>query len=309
VFRIVSEYLASRAVTVLALGVFIGLAVPALAAFARPVMSLAIAVLLVMSVMRMDLPHVRDLLARPGRLSFAIVIVLVISPAAVWLVCAMPRVPSGLILAVMLMAAAPPITASPAMASLLDLDADLCLLVMVGALFLAPFTVSIMAWAIGFEMTIPLLTLFLRLLGFVVGCAVVGVVLRKVMGLERIRDNKARFDLIAVFWLLVFAIAIMDGVTAKAIAEPVRVLWVVALSFIANIGLFVLAAMLTRSWGWRQSFAVGLGAANCNMGLLLAVLPSDIDPDIFLYFAIAQIPMYLTPMLLKPVVRSLQSRG
>lgn len=290
----------------LALGVFAGLALPALASSLRPVMSVSIAILLVLSVMRIDLPHVRDLMSRPWVLGFAVFLVLVASPCAVWLVSGMPSQPSGLVLAVVLMAAAPPITASPAMASLLDLDADLCLLVMVGALFVAPFSISLVAHLLSFSMTITVWELFFRLLGFVVCCTALGLALRRFVGLQRIRSSKSTLDLVAVMWLLVFAIAIMDGVTARAVEDPARVLGVVLLSFVANIGLFVLSAAATRALGWRKSFGVGLGAANCNMGLLLAVLPRNIDDDIFLYFAIAQIPMYLTPALLKPVVKRLE---
>ncbi len=307
--RAVTDFLARRAIIVLALGVFAGLALPALASSLRPIMSLSIGILLILSVMRMDLPHVRDLLARPLTLGFAILLVLVISPIVVWLASGMASQPSGLVLAVILMAAAPPITASPAMASLLDLDSDLCLLVMVGALFLAPFSVSVVAHVLSFTMTITVWELFFRLLGFVVLCSALGFFLRRVVGMHRIREAKSTLDLVAVIWLLIFAIAIMDGVMARALQEPARVLAVVLLSFVANVGLFGLGAIATRALGWRKSFAVGLGAANCNMGLLLAVLPRDIDDDIFLYFAIAQIPMYLTPALLKPVVQRLQLRA
>jgi BASS family bile acid:Na+ symporter len=41
------------------------------------------------------------------------------------------------------------------------------------------------------------------------------------------------------------------------------------------------------------------------MGLLLAVLPAATHPDILLYFAIGQLPMYLLPALLTPLYRRL----
>jgi BASS family bile acid:Na+ symporter len=45
------------------------------------------------------------------------------------------------------------------------------------------------------------------------------------------------------------------------------------------------------------------------MGLLLAALPAGVDPDIALFFALAQIPMYVLPALIRPLVRRLVPAG
>ena len=53
--------------------------------------------------------------------------------------------------------------------------------------------------------------------------------------------------------------------------------------------------------GRRAAFTVGFLAGNRNMGLLLVVLPAGPHPDIALYFALAQFPIYILPALLKPL--------
>ena len=50
---------------------------------------------------------------------------------------------------------------------------------------------------------------------------------------------------------------------------------------------------------------MGLVTGNCNMGLLLAALPRGADPDVALYFAVAQLPMYMLPALVAPLYRRL----
>jgi BASS family bile acid:Na+ symporter len=47
---------------------------------------------------------------------------------------------------------------------------------------------------------------------------------------------------------------------------------------------------------------LGFAGSNRNMGIILAVLPASSDPDIMLYFALAQFPMYVYPVLLKALV-------
>jgi BASS family bile acid:Na+ symporter len=47
----------------------------------------------------------------------------------------------------------------------------------------------------------------------------------------------------------------------------------------------------------------GFVCANRNVGVILAVLPAGADPDILLYFAVWQLPMYTMPAVLTPLYR------
>ncbi|MEK9722286.1 MAG: hypothetical protein VW405_02220, partial [Rhodospirillaceae bacterium] len=90
--------------------------------------------------------------------------------------------------------------------------------------------------------------------------------------------------------LIVFAVAIMEGVTARLIAEPGFVLLVTAVSFAVYTGLFVamaaILAIIRRQWGRRLGLSFGLAAGARNLGVILAVLPAGADPDMVLYFAV-----------------------
>jgi len=48
---------------------------------------------------------------------------------------------------------------------------------------------------------------------------------------------------------------------------------------------------------------VGFCGGNRNMGILLAVLPAATAADTLMFFAVAQIPMYVLPALLAPLYR------
>ena len=44
------------------------------------------------------------------------------------------------------------------------------------------------------------------------------------------------------------------------------------------------------------------------MGLMLAALPAERDADVLLFFAIAQLPMYMLPIVMVPVYKRLLHR-
>src|SRR5690606_694548 len=102
-----------------------------------------------------------------------------------------------------------------------------------------------------------------------------------------------------------FAIGIMSGVTEAAIARPAHVAYAVALAFVANAGLQALGALAFLWAGRRIAFTVGLMAGNRNMGLVLAALGPGAPAEVALFFAVAQLPMYMLPMLALPIYRRL----
>ena len=55
--------------------------------------------------------------------------------------------------------------------------------------------------------------------------------------------------------------------------------------------------------GMAQALALGLAAGNRNMGLMLAAAGTAVPELTWLYFAVAQFPIYLMPAMLKPLAR------
>jgi BASS family bile acid:Na+ symporter len=229
---------------------------------------------------------------------------MLLSPVLVWLILGGVDLPTSLESGIVLMAAGPPILGATSIAILLGLDAALAVVVGLICTLLAPFTVPPLALLLlGLELDIGLADFMLRL-GLLVGGAFLGAaIIRRLAGSSRIADYGRHLDGVVVLTMLVFAVAIMDGVTATLLREPATVLlWLVA-AFVANPALQILGAALAWKIGRRQSLTVGLVSGNCNMGLLLAALPAGSDPGVALYFAIAQMPMYMLPAVLLPIYR------
>ncbi|MBL8658581.1 MAG: hypothetical protein JNM75_02360 [Rhodospirillales bacterium] len=291
---------------VLAAGVFAGLVAPPLAAALRPSLAIVVWLLFTLSAVRIDWPGAVRELRRPVRIVVLVGLIMIAAPALTVAVVRALGVDSDLAMALVLMAAAPPIISSPALALLLGLDAALALVVMVAATLAAPVALPAVVFGLlGLNLEIDAGALVLRLGLFVATALASGLALRAAAGPARIAANAAPIDGLAVVLLVFFSIAIMDGVSATAFANPGQVLRYVAGAFTANIILQAGVAALCAGLGRRRALTVGFSAGNRNMALLLAVLPATTEPSVLLYFAIAQLPIYILPAGLSPLYRRL----
>ncbi len=293
--------LSRHATAVLPGSVAIGLLFPGLAALLRPLLTPLVVLILIVAMMRTNWPALRHLMTRPARVAFALALVmvglgLIVAPTAHAL-----GIEPGLALAMSLMCFCPPITSSPAFAALLGLNQALCLIVAVAGLLIVPLTLPPMALQLlGLQIDIGVGTLMLRLAGLI-GIALVAALGLRYALRERLSDLTPTIDGCGVVLLIVFAIAIFDGVTAQIVADPVRVAWFVFAGFATHI-LYQLAAIALASWmGRRDALTVGFLSGTRNVGLLLAVLPASTDPAVFLFIATAQFPIFIMPTLLRPV--------
>ncbi|MDX1709799.1 MAG: hypothetical protein R3316_01520 [Rhodovibrionaceae bacterium] len=208
------------------------------------------------------------------------------------------------------MAAAPPILAAAAIALLLGLDGALALVAGLVATLLTPITLPPLALALlGLDLEIGVFD-FMGRLALIIGIAFAAAfVIRRTLGPGKIAELARPLDGLVVILLLIFAVAIMDGVTATLLERPRVVLLWLAAAFLANPVLQVLG-MAAFAWlGRRGALTAGLITGNCNMGLILAALPPEADFEVTLYFAVAQIPMYMLPAIILPLYRRLLSAG
>jgi len=135
------------------------------------------------------------------------------------------------------------------------------------------------------------------------GAAFVAMLVRHWFGQPWIEAQKERIDGLSVIALFFFAVALMDGVLHAILNEPLKVLGLTALSFGLSLGLAALTALVFARLGMAQALALGLAAGNRNMGLMLAAAGTAVPELTWLYFAIAQFPIYLMPAMLKPLAR------
>jgi BASS family bile acid:Na+ symporter len=209
-----------------------------------------------------------------------------------------------LVLGLAILAAAPPIMSAPAIAMLLGLQPTLIMAAVLATTMLAPLVSPLLADLVaGSVVPLDLAVLIRRLLFLIGGAILAAGALRWWLGEETIRARKAQFDGLGVVMYFLFAIAAMDGVLAATITDPGRVARFLGVAFAVSLTGFLAAQLVLRALPGADRFVLGYGTGQRNMGLLVAALGAATPDSTFLFFALAQFPIYLLPQLMKPLAR------
>ena len=301
--------LAGRHGTLLAAAsIFIGLAVPPLSAAIKPYLGEAIIVMLTLAFLRVDPIELRRHITRPGLVAASAVWVMIVTPAVLgtlFLSLGIKQQMAGLYFMLVLQMSAPGLMSSPALAALLGLDVALTLASLIVSIAITPITASLFTQVFLGAALISPLTFGLRLFLIIAGCAMAAAVIRRIAGRAFIEAQRERIDGMSVIAMSCFAIAAMDGVVDHFLQDPLLVVALTALAFALSLGMLALTALVFLRAGRARAFAIGLIAANRNVGLMLAATGFAVPDLAWLFFALAQFPIYLLPHLLKPLARRL----
>ncbi len=293
----------TRAVAAL---VVIGIALPPLGEALRPYVAEAIFLLLCISFMRVDVAALREHVRRPGIVLAASAWTMIAVPALIGIGCLAAGLDTSspdLFLALMLQAVASPMMAAPALAALMGLDSTLALITLVVGTALVPLTAPLFAWLFfGSALTLSPLALGLKLALMLAGSLAVAMTIRKLFGLSAIRRAREPIDGINIVILMVFVSAVMGSVAGEFWADPLRVVGVALLSFAIFFTLLGTTMLVFRRLGRERALALGLLVSQRNMGLMVAATAGALPELTWLYFAMSQFPIYLSPQLLKPMV-------
>jgi hypothetical protein len=302
-------WLGRQGTRAVAASLFIGIMLPPLAALLKPVFPYALFALLCLAFLRVDPSEVRKHFGYPLRIAAAASWMMLATPVLIGLMLVAlgvsDRLP-GLYVAMILQAAAPPVISAPTLAALMGLDAALSLASLVVCTTMTPFTAPLFAALfVGSGMALSPLALGAKLLAMLSGAAGLAWLVRRVAGQPWIDGRTEHIDGLSIIALFFFAVALMGGVFAAILGEPLQVVGLIALSFGLSLGLAALTTLAFARLGMTQALALGLAAGNRNMGLMLAAAGSAVPELTWLYFAIAQFPIYLMPAMLKPLVNRL----
>ena len=294
---------------VAAASVFVGLAVPGLAAACKPYLGEAIVVMLTLAFLRVDPADLRRHWTRPGLIAAATLWAMLIVPAilgSVFLAFGLNQKMPGLYFMLVLQMSAPGLMSSPALAALLGLDVALTLATLIVSTAITPLTASLFTHVyLGTALASPL-GFGIKLFLIIAGCALGATIIRRVTGHVFIKAQRERIDGLSVIAMFMFAVAAMDGVTDHFRTDPLLVIELTALAFALALGMIALTALVFLRVGRARAFAIGLIAGNRNIGLMLAATGFVVPDVAWLYFAVAQFPIYLLPHLLKPLAKRLQ---
>ena len=295
---------------VAAASVFVGLAIPGLAAACKPYLGEAIVVMLTLAFLRVDPNELFHHFTRPGLVALATLWAMLLVPTVLglgFLAFGLDQSMPGLYFMLVLQMSAPGLMSSPALAALLGLDVALTLATLIVSTAITPLTASLFTHVfLGTALASPF-GFGLRLFLIIAGCALAAAIIRHVAGPTFIAAQRERIDGLSVIAMFMFAVAAMDGVADHFRSNPLLVIELTALAFALALGLIAVTALVFLRAGRARAFAIGLIAGNRNIGLMLAASGFAVPDVAWLYFALAQFPIYLLPHLLKPLVRRLSA--
>ncbi len=296
---------------ILAGSIFAGLATPPLAAAFKPYIGPSIVVMLILAFLRVDPVELRQHWARPGLTAAAVAWCMLVVPAMLCtlaLALGVGQHLPGLFFMLVLQLSAPGLISSPAVAALLGLDVALTLASLLLGAAIVPLTAGLFSHFFLGKALISPLGFALKLFAIIAGSALTAAVIRRFAGSVFIETQRERIDGLSVLAMALFAVAAMDGIPAHIRNDPLLVAGLLALGFTLAIGQIVLTALVFRRAGRARALAIGLIASSRNMGLMLTATGFAVPDLAWLYFALAQFPIYLLPHLLKPLARRAQEQ-
>lgn len=296
------EWSAHRGAALLAVGIFVGLFIPPLAAAMRDVVTPVVFLLMTLVLLRVDPAQVLAYLRRPILVGLLLAWLLVLCPVLAWAACAALGFTGPLAAALVIMATGCAATSSPAFARLVGLDGEIALVAAVLSTLLVPFTAPPLALGLmGIDLAISLPGLMLRLALLVGLPLVLSILIRRVVAPATLAHWGRAVDGAVVLLVVLYGFGVMDGILATMLREPAFVLGGIALAFAGAFALNIATALAFAPFGPRVALSAGLLSGNRNMALYLAVLPAATDARILMFFALCQFPLFLSPFLLRPV--------
>jgi len=289
--------------------VFVGIALPPLDALLKPLVTPAIFALLCLAFLRVDPAALRGHLRAPALVLAAAGWIMIALPVLTGLACralGLEASAPGLLLAVMLQNVASPMMAAPSFAAAMGLDAGLVLATLIASSALTPLTAPLFAYVFAGEaLSLSPRALGLKLLMILAGSALLAAAIRRVVGAPALARHKQPIDGLNILIVYVFVGAVMEDVAGRLVATPARMAGLAALAFALFLLTVALTALLFRRAGKARALVLGLAAAQRNMGLMLAATSGALPELVWLWFALCQFPIYLSPQLLKPLARRL----
>ena len=306
--RAALAWLGRQGTRALAASVFIGLAVPPLAAYVKPHLGETVFVLLLFSYLRTDPTAFGRYLRAPGLTVVAALWVMVVVPLLFGTAFALSGIREAmpdLYTIMILQSAITPITSSAAFAALMGLDVAFSLAALIFSNALSPITTVAFSYLFLGSSAFSPIELGVKLFYFFAGAGAVAFVIRRIAGQEWIERQKEPIDGLNVIAVFVFAIAAMDGVPRHVMADPLFAVELLVLIFVLTCALIGLSVLVFWRAGLDRGLVIGLLAAFRNIGVVMAAVGASLPDLAWFYFAMVQFPIFLLPAVLRPLARRL----
>ncbi|WP_342078239.1 hypothetical protein [Yoonia sp. SS1-5] len=289
----------------LVIGLVAGLALPGIAALLRPWLPELIAALLCLAALRIGPTASTGGLRDLGQTLRVLAVFQVLAPMlALGALHLFGVTHAPWALALVLVLAAPSVTGSPHFAIMMGKDPVMPMRLLLVGTAIFPLTVVPVLWlSPAAETTGQVIAGALRLLGVIAGAVGLAFVIRSTIW-RQIKDNQRNaLDGASAVLLAVVVVGLMSAVGPALADRPVSLLGWLCFALVLNFGLQLLTwHALPLDHPERDRTGAAIVAGNRNIALFLVALPEATTDVILLFIGCYQVPMYLTPLLMKRLI-------
>ena len=209
-------------------------------------------------------------------------------------------------IALVLILAAPSITGAPNFSILLGAQPEPTFQALILGTALLPVTVIPIFWIIP-ELG-GLAYVFSAsgyLLGTIIFAALSGFLLRALISPKIDNDRTVALDGLMTLTLAFMVIGLMAALRPAIVSDPWSVIQWFVFALVVNLGLQFMAFHVMKLLGYPDlAVPIGIVAGNRNFALFLIALPIMQSEQLLIFLGCYQIPMYLTPIIMRSVYRS-----
>lgn len=281
----------------LVIGLIAGFAAPTLAQAMTPLIPVFVAVLLGLSAFRIGAHEALGSLTRDPSAIWQVLVLQCALPVGVYLlVLGTGQGITPFLLATILMLTAPSVSAAPSFAIMNGHDAAPALRLLVLGTAVFPILALFVFWALPQLGGVEGVWAAARLSAVILLSTAVGFAVRRATR-DRVRPDHIRaVDGASALALGLIVVGLMSAIGPMLRSDPAQLLGWISAVFCLNFGLQILAFYIYRGPG---RVSISMVAGNRNVALFLIALPADVVQPLLIFIGCYQIPMYLTPILLR----------
>lgn len=209
-------------------------------------------------------------------------------------------------IAILLMLAAPSVTAAPNITILLGHDPEPAFRLFIVGTAILPLTIVPIFWlSPDLGNLLGALLAAVRLLA-AIWCAVIAAfILRKITAPILTMQQTKSVDGFTSLVLAVVVIGLMSAVAPTLSVNPYLVLGWVCVAVVANMGSQIITYIIMLKLEWTTlAVPSSVVAGNRNFALFLIALPASTTDPLLIFLGCYQLPMYLTALVMSPVYNS-----
>lgn len=293
---------AKRGRFLLIAGLVAGASLPSVAQILRPWLPELVALLLFITAMRVGHKTALGSLTALKRVAAIVLVLQLAAPLiALSVFSAIQVLHHPFALAVVLMLAAPSVTGSPNFLIMMGEDPEHAMRIMVLGTAMFPVTILPILWGLPMLDSTVAVGAALRLILVILTVTALGFLCRHLLFPKLTETARLNLDGLSAIALAVVVIGLMSAIGPMLWSDPGRLAtWAFAVLCL-NFGLQIATYTVLKRTGLEETSAISIVAGNRNIALFLIALSPEVTGPLLIFIGCYQIPMYLTPFIMRRV--------